>query len=118
MVISDPSVNNKRVGVKSPVIGMGAAEAVAVDFGVAVAIGEALGAPVGEAVGLPEGDAANDGSSLAWTTKFLVKLLVIPVASIQVSVIVWAPGAKFEGGVQLQDPFPGIVTEPVIAVSE
>jgi len=59
----NPMIVSKKVGVKFPVIGTGAAEAVAVDLGVAVAFGE----DDGDALGLRdfEGVASKAGNSLA-----------------------------------------------------
>jgi hypothetical protein len=107
-VINIPSIDNSKVGVKFPVVGTGAAEAVEVADGVAVAslvaTGEALGLTVWEGV------ATKAGPSAAWTTKFLVNDLVIPVASFQVTVIVCAPGSSPVGTAKLHEPFLGTVT--------
>ena len=92
------------MGVKSPVTGkgpdvaegviLGVAEevAVAVGFGESVGLTEALGVVVGPNVGiglgvLPEGEDTKAGTSPACTIKFLVRVLVIPVASSQEIVI-------------------------------
>lgn len=110
------------MGVKSPVMGVtGLAEAEAVGIGVAlsvgvgdgVAVGVGVGVPVGVGVAvglvvLPDGEATKAGASPACTTKFLVKVLVIPEVSIQEIVIEWAPSERFVGGLQLQDPLLGI----------
>ena len=80
IIIATPIANNIRVGAVSPVTGIGLGEAVGVVVGVAP--GEALGEG-----NIPESDAVKAGFSLAWTMKFLVRVLVIPFESIQEIVI-------------------------------
>lgn len=111
-----PMIDSRRVGVKSPVAGkdsgaivgvtlgvveglaLGIAEGVAVTVGLGVGVGVGLeevfgvGLAVGVGIGvLPDGVATKAGTSPACTTKFLVNVLVIPVASNQEMVIEWGP---------------------------
>lgn len=93
-IIAIPIIDNRSVGVKSPVTGMGpgVAEGLALSVAegveVAVGLGVIVGVTFGVGLGvLPEGDATNAGASPACTIKFLVSVLVIPVASSQEIVI-------------------------------
>lgn len=92
-VISTPSIEKSNVGVKFPVIGTGASEGVGTGSGVKVASGVTVGVASGVATGVApgarvwEGVASKAGPSLAWTIKFLVRDLVIPVVSFQVMVM-------------------------------
>ncbi len=110
------------VGVKDPEsnIGLGLSEAKAVVVGEAkidgvalgiketLGLGEGVGVCVGDALGLgdkdPEGVDSKAGPSDAETTKLRTKVLVIPLTSFQEIVILWVPGSKLAGGLQLQVP--------------
>ena len=94
-------IDSRIVGVKLPVTGTGAGVMLEAGVGVGLGIGTAVG--VGCAVDA-DWDAVKAGISAAWTTKVRVRLLVIPVASFQRTVIVWLPAAKSFGGVKLQFP--------------
>jgi len=122
MITVIPTKNSKNVGIKSPVTGTGSgvieglalsvAEGVAdlagIDVGVILGVAEGVGVPafavgfgvaVGVGVGvLPDCDAVNAGTSPAWTTKSLVSVLMIPVASVQEIVIEWDPSESGVGG--------------------
>lgn len=126
-MIAIPIIDSRSVGVKSPVTGTGRAvavgEAINVGIGVGVAVEMAIGIIVGlaTAVGVgvaPDGEATKAGASPAWTIKSLVKVWVIPEESTQEIVIECAPGARFVGGLQLQEPLVGILTDPETAASE
>ena len=73
--------------------------------GVAVGIGVILGVGVGEGFGVAEGVA----DSVTWvpearTVKLRINLRGFPVLSVVVTVTVWSPGERPEGGVQVQLP--------------
>ena len=85
------------MGVKSPLTGRdsGVAEGITrgVPEGVAVGliVGVGVGLDGGVGLGVADGEATKAGTSPACTTKFLVKVLVIPDASSQEIVMEWGP---------------------------
>ena len=108
-------INSINVGVKSPVWGTGAEDGVGEKDGEGV--GEAFG--VGEGVVVcPEPEASKAGASPAWTTKLLVRLLVIPDASFQRTVILWKPWESPSAGLKLHDPSDPILMSWVIGFSD
>lgn len=127
-------IDRMMLGVKLPDLGSSVGVADGLAVGVMVLTGVALGDAVDEGFGVgvlvrvgvgvvvtfgvADGVATNAGSSPACTTKLLVRVLFIPDVSIQDKVIVWAPGSRFDGGLQLHEPFEPTVALPDKTVSE
>ena len=107
-----PIIERSIVGVKLPDSGVakGVAVTVAVGVGVLVVVGVAVAVGVTVGVRVAEGVASKAGPSAAWTTKLLVRVLIIPEASFHLMVIEWAPSVRSAGGVQFQSPEAGTVT--------
>lgn len=110
------------VGVKLPDSGVAGAdetvgEIVVVGDGLTVTVGVgellALGVAVGVFVGVADGVETNAGPSEAWTTNVLTKLLRIPLASLQETVILCVPSLSPSGGLHFQSPEEGTLTSSV-----
>ena len=99
-------MDSKIVGVKLPESGWGK--------GVAEEVGDGEKVAMGEGVTVAEGVETKAGPSAAATTKFLVRVLKIPLASFQEMVTVWGPSGRFSGTFQLQSPEAGTVRLSVI----
>jgi hypothetical protein len=128
-MIAIPMIDSRSVGVKLPVTGTGRAVAVGVAISVGMGVGVAVEMATGIVVGVglttgvgvgvvPDGEATKAGASPAWTIKSLVRVWVIPEESTHEIVIECAPEARFVGGLQLQEPLVGILTDPETAASE
>ena len=97
-------------------VGLGVADVLTlgVGVGVEVSLGVGLGVgvsvAVGRVVGVADGVDTNAGSSAACTIKFLVRVLNIPLASLQEIVILWGPGESPSGGDHCHSPDEGMVT--------